>query len=185
MCFLSVTFCIPFPLLSNFHFPSSSLSADKCSLYHWEKRSSQKRTSPNSPRISSHFTASRPIYSVFSSIEDKLFIRPTKASPTIHALNPISSYLLNDVAPASVHSLLCIIYLLLSLGLSLWEYIYNFFYLKLFLALEPVFSSTHHSNSLLYFTEKVLRRVVYTWIALFFDLSPVSVLPFSEPNAMR
>ena len=39
MCFLSVPFCMPFPLLSNFHFPSSSLSADKCSLYHWEKRS--------------------------------------------------------------------------------------------------------------------------------------------------
>lgn len=97
MCFLSVPFCMPFPLLSNFHFPSSLLSGDKYSLYHWEKRSSQRRTSPSLPRTSSHFTASRPIYSVFSSIEDKLFILPTKASPTIPALNPIPSYLLNDL----------------------------------------------------------------------------------------
>ena len=97
MCFLSVPFCMPFPLLSNFHFPSSSLPGDKYSLYHWEKRSSQRRTSASLPRTSSHFTASRPIYSVFSSIEDKLFILPTKASPTIPALNPMPSYLLNDL----------------------------------------------------------------------------------------
>ena len=98
MCFLFVSFFMPFPLFPKFpYLLILTLSRQFCFLFHWEKKMQSKEISTGLPMTSHHLAAPGPIYSAFSSTKDTLFILLAKSHP---------SCLLSDLVLAILHSVL-------------------------------------------------------------------------------
>lgn len=143
MCFLFVPFFMPFSLFPNFLSSSFLLSAGNLVSHFTEKKKEAVRGLPEV----------HPWY-----LTTSLHLDPTTAP--IPLTMTIPSHFLNDLALAILHSVFCIkIY-------SSWDLSHKhryiiFFHLTIILFLGPISSSGYHSISLLHFTAKFLRRVVY------------------------